>query len=633
MRETQMVPSWRAGQVPVELEDGATVIVGGTVFVMEDGVLVPTLGSGAPGPVGPEGPMGPQGPRGLTGLKGDPGPVGPAGEEGPPGVQGEQGPVGPTGVPGADGTSFELQGSVASSGDLPAEAPTGHAYFVGANLWVRSSSGWVDAGTVAQGPAGPQGDPGPQGVPGERGATGPAGPQGIQGPAGSGTGAGLRQRGSWTPRASYSPGDVVRHEGATYVVTREVAGSAALAPNQLSPGAGSAAEAVYRYVAPRLVSADTRITLPSRAGWDGGERAVVRSVFADRTAYLNSSDRDAVVLNPAVATLRARRDSAGAVDTFDGLVMEFTIPTIAGWRPVGVHMGAVSAMHDPSSVVHTFQLDGVGASPSYNSVGMPDRAVPGGFGDTSKPRASRPAIGRYVGTHHTAYENDFWSQGAQGTDIQDLRLGEGQGYPDVEPLDLGWSKLTLLLVRGGTDLFAGQVKSSQVHGAGLRAPSVTVEYAPVWEPLERPRRRRAAGTFSVVEVAVLSRTEPGVVQAPRADGTLLLPPGGILVMRLATPVQVDPESRVSVSTPWGAGAHSGLRGRVVLDALPGLSAASWSNAPEVTRETLPSPRPFWPEVSTPEVAALAGGVAFHNESGADRVIPATRHQGVSVVVA
>ncbi|MCB9205548.1 MAG: collagen-like protein [Flavobacteriales bacterium] len=114
---------------------------------------------------GNAGPTGPTGPQGIQGLQG---PTGAQGMQGPTGIAGSQGPIGPTGPQGpagADGTSVTIQGSVATSNDLPGSANTGDGYIAqdSGNLWVWDGTQWVDAGQI-QGPAGPTGPQGPTGA-------------------------------------------------------------------------------------------------------------------------------------------------------------------------------------------------------------------------------------------------------------------------------------------------------------------------------------------------------------------------------------------------------------------------------------------------------------------------------------
>lgn len=132
------------------------------------------------GPVGPEGPPGPVGPQGE---------VGPAGPQGP---QGEIGPVGPEGPQGDVGTGLEIQGTVATVGELPASGTEGDGWLVDGVLYVWQDGAWTNAGPLRgpegpvgpQGPAGPQGEIGPAGPQGETGAVGPQGPEGPAGPQG-----------------------------------------------------------------------------------------------------------------------------------------------------------------------------------------------------------------------------------------------------------------------------------------------------------------------------------------------------------------------------------------------------------------------------------------------------------------
>ena len=175
------------------------------------GVQGPAGEQGEIGPVGPQGPQGIQGPAGEKGYKGDAftyadfteeqlaglkGPKGDPGEQGaqgiqgevgpqgPQGIQGEAGPQGPAGEKGADGTSVNIEGSVATVDDLAkiTEVAKGDGYIVEANghLHVYNGVTFVDAGSI-KGPKGDKGEAGPQGPAGE---AGPQGPEGKQGPKG-----------------------------------------------------------------------------------------------------------------------------------------------------------------------------------------------------------------------------------------------------------------------------------------------------------------------------------------------------------------------------------------------------------------------------------------------------------------
>jgi Pectate lyase superfamily protein len=193
--------------INVDLKSGADAHSDWTINLTgepgSDGLPGPKGDPGTPG--GPPGPMGPAGPQGIPGAEGPPGP------QGDPGVQGPTGAQGPAGPQGSTGTGIVMQGSVATSGDLPATGNVqGDAYIVQADdsLWIWDGAAWVSGGSIqgppgAQGPAGPQGIQGPPGadstVPGPTGpagATGATGPQGVQGnpgatgPAGPGVAAG-----------------------------------------------------------------------------------------------------------------------------------------------------------------------------------------------------------------------------------------------------------------------------------------------------------------------------------------------------------------------------------------------------------------------------------------------------------
>lgn len=111
------------------------------------------------GPRGMDGPQGPQGLQGEKGAKGDKGEIGPAGPQGPKGA------VGP---------AFNVQGTLASSANLP--TPTaemqdkGYAYIIpdtegNKHIWIIQGpdSGpftWTDMGTAGVGIQGPAGEPG-----------------------------------------------------------------------------------------------------------------------------------------------------------------------------------------------------------------------------------------------------------------------------------------------------------------------------------------------------------------------------------------------------------------------------------------------------------------------------------------
>lgn len=108
---------------------------------------------------------GPMGPRGLQGLQGI---------QGPKGETGERGPIGPQGIKGDKGEygpSFNIQGTLASTANLP--HPTedmkrgGYSYIIPdtegvKHVWVIQGTDtlqWTDLGT-----AGVQGERGPQGI-------------------------------------------------------------------------------------------------------------------------------------------------------------------------------------------------------------------------------------------------------------------------------------------------------------------------------------------------------------------------------------------------------------------------------------------------------------------------------------
>ena len=112
-----------------------------------------------------KGPRGMDGPRGEQGLQG---------EKGEKGDKGEIGPAGPQGPKGAVGPAFNVQGTLASSANLP--TPTaemqdkGYAYIIpdtegNKHIWIiQGPDGgpftWTDMGTAGVGIQGPAGEPG-----------------------------------------------------------------------------------------------------------------------------------------------------------------------------------------------------------------------------------------------------------------------------------------------------------------------------------------------------------------------------------------------------------------------------------------------------------------------------------------
>ena len=131
----------------------------GYISTTLSGTLKWELNFNLKGPRGMDGPQGPQGLQGEKGAKGDKGEIGPAGPQGPKGA------VGP---------AFNVQGTLASSANLP--TPTadmqdkGYAYIIpdtegNKHIWIiQGPDGgpftWTDMGTAGvgvQGPAGPAG--------------------------------------------------------------------------------------------------------------------------------------------------------------------------------------------------------------------------------------------------------------------------------------------------------------------------------------------------------------------------------------------------------------------------------------------------------------------------------------------
>lgn len=88
---------------------------------------------------------------------------------------GLRGPKGDQGADGAPGSSVELKGPVATTGDLPASAPADELWMVGSESpytgYFWNGSQWVDLGYILQGPEGEQGPAGEDGADGQDGVS------------------------------------------------------------------------------------------------------------------------------------------------------------------------------------------------------------------------------------------------------------------------------------------------------------------------------------------------------------------------------------------------------------------------------------------------------------------------------
>lgn len=177
-------------------EKGATGATGPNGPTGPTGSTGSTGPAGAKGDTGATGPTGPTGAKGTTGDKGQKGVTGPTGPTGAKGDTGATGPTGPTGAKGntgSTGSGVTMQGSVATTVDLPT-SPTpsqGDAYIVQADdsLHLWDGSAWVSGGSIQgpQGDKGATGSTGSTGVKGQKGVdgtTGPTGAKGANGPTG-----------------------------------------------------------------------------------------------------------------------------------------------------------------------------------------------------------------------------------------------------------------------------------------------------------------------------------------------------------------------------------------------------------------------------------------------------------------
>ena len=127
----------------------------------------------------------------------------------------------------ANTASPVLRGSVSTVGELPASADEWDAWFVGADLYVRNETGWVNLGPVLQGPRGLKGDPGD---PGPRGLPGSPGPDSLAGAWSSWT-AGMKgfTKGNGSVTARYK-----RAGSLVHLSVRLVHGSTSRLPGPLS---------------------------------------------------------------------------------------------------------------------------------------------------------------------------------------------------------------------------------------------------------------------------------------------------------------------------------------------------------------------------------------------------------------
>lgn len=132
-----------------------------------------------------------KGPQGIQGEAGNDGAPGAAGSPGTQGIQGIQG------VQGEAGVSLDINGTVATYGDLPGSPEAGDAYVVAADgklYFFDGTSFPADTeGVIFRGPQGVDGTQGIQGIPGADGAAGSNGSNGADGARGSKwfTGAGV----------------------------------------------------------------------------------------------------------------------------------------------------------------------------------------------------------------------------------------------------------------------------------------------------------------------------------------------------------------------------------------------------------------------------------------------------------
>lgn len=131
----------------------------------------PFPGKGKDGKDGEQGPKGEKGDQGERGPRGERGFQGPVGPQGPQGFEGKIGPQGAQGPRGLTGPAFNVQGTIASTSQLPTPTPymqsLGYAYIIPnkagiKHIWViQGTSGnldWTDIGV-----SGIQGEQGPAG--------------------------------------------------------------------------------------------------------------------------------------------------------------------------------------------------------------------------------------------------------------------------------------------------------------------------------------------------------------------------------------------------------------------------------------------------------------------------------------
>lgn len=101
------------------------------------------------------------------------------------GPKGDPGPQGAKGDPGNNANGFIYQGTLNTTGELPAATGSNisYAYSISGSLYVSNGTAWVNLGNIV-GPQGPAGNTGPTGPAGKDGLQGPTGPRGPDGPSG-----------------------------------------------------------------------------------------------------------------------------------------------------------------------------------------------------------------------------------------------------------------------------------------------------------------------------------------------------------------------------------------------------------------------------------------------------------------
>lgn len=350
----------------------------------------------------------------------------PSAGAGPRGEKGDVGPRGPIGPPGAGG--LVVKGELEVVDDLPVQSPPGEAWVIDGELHVATElDGWLNLGSLTEGPSGqpgldgargPQGAPGERGEPGERGDAGTSfvlkgalgdagdlpsgaslgdayfvgadlwamsdqggwvnlgpiaqGPRGERGPKGDpgppGAGSLLHFEGVFDPARNYSKGSIVSVGGVLWCAQTD-APAAPWEPGQVGPGDRSWQE------------------VPLSGG----------TVLDPTSPDANLSDDEVWALSSSVG---------GGVDSWNSrpwLVLQADIPPVAQMYPSRVTLSVYCLPGgDPGNEAHYYSIMRIGDDWDPEAVTWND--PPPGLPNTLPPLDERLAISLYSYDSYSGYQ-------------------------------------------------------------------------------------------------------------------------------------------------------------------------------------------------------------------------------------